>query len=210
MRDSPNLRRLTMIGLGCAVVGVALIAKNLRRTANPAEPPAGVSMPAATRVDDTRSLPDFRLDGPAGPVTLEQLKGRWTMLFFGYTQCPDVCPTTLSMLAAVFEGLQASEYPQVLFVSVDPARDTPELLSRYVPAFNPAFAGATGSEQALAPLIRHLGIVAERHPAGAAGQYTIDHTASVFLIDPETRLKAVFSPPHDTAAVLADYRKLTR
>lgn len=162
-----------------------------------------------TEVNDTMPLPDFRLRSTVGPITPADLRGRWSMVFFGYTHCPDVCPTTLGMMAEVVKQLPQAERPLVLFVSVDPARDTPELLGSFVPVFDPTFIGASGSDEQLAALTRHLGVRYDRHQAASPGGfYTVDHTVSMFLIDPQVRLKAVFSPPHQPETVLADYRRL--
>ena len=148
-------------------------------------------------------MPAFSVRTAQGELTERSLLGHWTLLFFGYTQCPDVCPGTLGMLSEALRGLGDQPPPQVLFISVDPARDTPALLAQYVPSFDPRFVGAAGSDTGLAELVRHLGVRYERHAPGAAGQYTVDHTASVFLLDPQARLKAVFSPPHEAPAVAA-------
>ncbi len=204
-------RRTLLLGAGLATLGGWLAWRSLRRVpAAPSAPdavaPARVG--AATVLNDTQELPDFRLQSPTGPLDRQWLRGHWSLVFFGYTQCPDVCPGTLGMLAEALRGLPAGQRPQVLFISVDPDRDTPELLAQYVPSFDPAFRGAAGQDEDLAALVRHLGVHYERHSPGAAGQYTVDHTASVFLIDPGVRLKALFSPPHDAAGVAASLGRL--
>lgn len=207
-------RRLWLAGLGLTAAGGWVVWRSLKRAA--ALPPAdtaagGAPMPlrSVTEVNDTTPLPDFRLRSPVGPITPADLRGRWSMVFFGYTHCPDVCPTTLGMMAEVVKQLPQAERPLVLFVSVDPARDTPELLGSFVPVFDPTFIGASGSDEQLAALTRHLGVHYDRHQAASPGGfYTVDHTVSMFLIDPQVRLKAVFSPPHQPETVLADYRRL--
>jgi protein SCO1/2 len=201
-------RRSLLLGLGggLLVAGAAVTWKSLRRPPALPEGVASPPHPGATRIDDARPLPDFRLDSPRGPLTRAWLQGRWTVLFFGYTHCPDVCPTALALMADVNRQLERSQRPQVLFVSVDPQRDTTALLAEYVPAFDPDFLGATGQDADVAPLLRHLGAQFTRHPPSASGFYTVDHTAGLFLIDPQARLKAVFTPPHDNAAVLTDLR----
>ena len=201
---SPLPRRTLLLGAGLATLGGWLAWRSLRRVpAAPSTPDAVAPsrVGAATVLNDTQELPDFRLQSPAGPLDRQWLRGRWSLVFFGYTQCPDVCPGTLGMLAEALRGLPTGQRPQVLFISVDADRDTPELLAQYVPSFDPAFRGAAGRDEDLVALVRHLGVHYERHAPGALGQYTVDHTASVFLIDPGVRLKALFSPPHDAAAV---------
>lgn len=210
---SGRLRRgLIFVGVGALLGGAALTYKASRRVGpGTAAQNAPLAAMGATLIPDPQPLPDFTLSSVQGPVTRASLRGRWHFVFFGYTQCPDVCPTGLSLMAELQRRLPAGERPGVLFVSVDPQRDTPALLGEYVPAFDPAFRGATGDEAALAPLVKHLGVLVQRHPPAQADHpmtYTVDHTASMFLIDPQARLRGVFSPPHDLEAMLADYRRL--
>jgi len=139
------------------------------------------------------------------PFTLERLKGRWTLLFFGYTHCPDVCPVTLSVLKnalALMAGAGPdAEPPQVVFVSVDPARDTLDHLAAYVSHFSPQFLGVTGAEPDLKALARQLGILYILGEPDAGGDYLVDHTAAVFLVDPRGHLVALFQAPHDAATI---------
>lgn len=210
---SSRLRRgLVFVGVGALLAGAAVTYKALRRV-GPGTPAQNAPLAAmgATLIPDPQPLPAFTLTSAQGPVTRDSLHGRWHFVFFGYTQCPDVCPTGLSLMAELQRRLPERERPGVLFVSVDPQRDTPALLGEYVPAFDPAFRGATGDEAALAPLVQHLGVRVQRHPPVQAQHpmtYTVDHTASMFLIDPQARLRGVFSPPHDLEMMLADYRRL--
>lgn len=211
--DSERRRHLALLALGLVAAGggAALLMRGLRRSGPGAPPGPEADLHGATRVHDDAPLPEFRLDSPAGIVQRNTLRGRWTFLFFGYTQCPDVCPTSLSLMAELCRRLPAAERPAVLFVSVDPLRDSPGLLAEYVPAFDPAFRGASGSDEALADLRRHLGLQYHRHAPARVDQpliYTVDHTASMFLVDPAVRLRAVFSPPHELEAMLADYRRI--
>jgi protein SCO1/2 len=176
----------------------------------PALPPSG-RLPAATVVNDTRPLPAFALHRSDGTLGNADLLGRWTLLAFGYTYCPDICPTTLATLKEVKSRLEAggTAAPQVVFVSVDPARDMPGRLAEFVRFFDPAFIGATGSDAELAAPAKHLGVYYERHDAKDKKLYVVDHSAVVYLIDPQGRLKAIFSWPHDPAAMAADYAQLT-
>lgn len=211
-RPSRLRRALVFVGVGALLGGAALTYKALRRVGpgTPAQNDALARM-GATVIADPQPLPAFMLTSAQGPVTLASLIGRWHFVFFGYTQCPDVCPTGLGLMAELQRRLPERERPGVLFVSVDPQRDTPALLGEYVPAFDPSFRGATGDEAALAPLLKDLGVMVQRNPPAQADRpmtYTVDHTASMFLIDPQARLRGVFSPPHDLETMLADYRKL--
>lgn len=154
---------------------------------------------------DPPRLSTFSLSDADGAVfDAQRLDGHWTLLFFGFTHCPDICPGTLATLKLAYARLQAQpEFAakgQVVFVSVDPARDTPATLGSYVRHFNPAFLAATGTEAALTELTRQLGILHARIQQGD-GDYTIDHTASIILIGPQRERLAVFSAPHDPASI---------
>lgn len=128
-----------------------------------------------------------------------KLDERWTLMFFGFTHCPDVCPGTLTTLKAVADRLasnpQFAAHGQVVFVSVDPERDTPEVLQRYVAHFDPFFIAATAPAAELAAFTSQLGILHARVNL-EGDEYTIDHTASIILIGPERERLAVFSAPH--------------
>jgi protein SCO1/2 len=173
--------------------------------------PASGQLPAATLVDDTRPLPAFVLHRADGTLGNTDLAGRWTLMSFGYTFCPDICPTTLATLGEVKAQLAARGLPapQVVFVSVDPARDTPARLAEFVRFFDASFVGATGSDADLAGLVKHLGMQYARHDGPDQEHYVVDHAAVVYLIDPQGRLKATFSWPHDPAAMAADYDRIT-
>jgi len=158
-----------------------------------------------------RVIADFALvDDERQPFSLENLRGKWTLMFFGFTNCPDVCPSALYDLNLVTEKLtelRGNKLPptQVVFVSVDPERDTPEKLSQYLGYFNPGFIGVTGTQEQLAPLTMQLGIAyqIEEHETGA-GQYNVYHSASFLLTDPEGRLYGVFPAPHDAGNMASD------
>jgi len=164
---------------------------------------------------DPKVLQGFALTDHRGePFGLDRLIGRWSFLFFGYTHCPDVCPTTLSMLAKVAgergaDGV-AGGRAQVVFVSVDPARDTPARLGEYVAYFDRDFLGVTGAEDALGSLTRQLGIFVSRDAPDGDGNYLVGHSAAVLLIDPEGRLVGVFQAPHDPAGIADSFRRIRR
>lgn len=139
---------------------------------------------------------------PFGP---ERWRGHWSLLYFGYTYCPDVCPTALTELAQLQKALRARNAEGDLhywMVSVDPQRDSPQRLKTYVHFFSPSFEGATGSEAELKKLMHQFGVVAMRAPGGGEDSYTIDHSSTFTLIDPEGRLIAIFTPPHDPETML--------
>jgi len=134
---------------------------------------------------------DFRLiDHTGRPRTLADFRGKVVVLFFGYTQCPDVCPTTLSQLAATMQKLGPdAARVQVLFVTVDPERDTADLLARYVPAFNASFLGLYGDATATAETAKEFKILYQKQPGPNPGGYTVDHSAGTYLFDPQGRLR---------------------
>jgi protein SCO1/2 len=131
-------------------------------------------------------------------------------MFFGYTNCPDFCPTTLTTLAAVEKRLRAAKAatPQVIFVSVDARRDTPAQLSKYVPYFDPDFVGLTAGDQpTIEALARKWGVVVAIRPA-TDGNYTVDHSGAIFVIDPAGNLAAVLTGPFTVEALQSDIQRL--
>lgn len=154
-----------------------------------------------------RPVEEFSLrDHTGARLDRSRLLGKWSLFFFGYTYCPDVCPITLQTLGRVeqhWAGREAGQIPapQVIFVSVDPQRDSLERLSEYVAFFDPAFVGATGSEAQLQILARSVGVyyakAATDSDAAEADGYLVDHSAQLYLIDPRARLRAVLDDPHD-------------
>ena len=167
----------------------------------------------ATRFPVARELAPFTLVDHNNEVFNETtLQKRWSFLFFGYTHCPDVCPTTLSVLNSVAQRLQDVDADiRFVFISVDPERDTPEKLARFVSYFNKNFIGVTGTEQQIEQFTRELGIMHMRVAAEEnATAYLVDHTASVLLIDPDGRYHAVFSPPLSAGKISDDFRKILK
>lgn len=150
------------------------------------------------------------IDQAGQPFGPEALRGRWTMVFFGFTHCPDICPATLQVLAGarqLLDDLPPEEMPAVVMISVDPGRDTPERLAEYVPFFHPEFHGVHVPAANLAELTRVFGAAYAYSPAGD-DSYTVDHTASLFLVDPQARVAAVFPTPHTAAGVASDLRRI--
>jgi protein SCO1/2 len=187
-----------------AGVGAAVIATRERA--------APLALEQATLFAEPRPLPAFALVDDSGqPFGAERLRGHWNFLFFGFLNCPDICPTTLATLAAAkaeLASLPAGERPAVLFVSVDPGRDTPALIGRYVAHFDATFTGATGSRKAIDALAAGLGVAVIIGPVAADGSYTVDHSAAIFLVDPEARIAALFGTPHDSGAIARDFRRI--
>lgn len=197
---------LLAAGMVLALGGGVVVWRSL--SAGPA--PAG-EIPRAIQAGNAQALPAFRLAGPRGEFRNADLMGRWTFMFFGYTQCPDVCPTALALMkelrAAVRLAPPAPEF-EVVFVSVDPRRDNNALLGQYLAAFDPAFVGVSGDDQALMPLIQALGATYRRHDETDLRNYTVDHSAAIHLIDPHGRPVASFPPPQQVATLAAELRRI--
>ena len=175
--------------------------------------PAVAPAPATkvvTVLPNARTLPAFELQQSDGtPLTADELKGHWTLVFLGFTHCPDVCPTTLAELAGAqkqWAALPAATRPRVLFVSADPERDTPQLVAQYAHAFHPDTLAATAPVPQLERFARSLSLVFMKVPgaSGEANDYSIDHSAALVLLDPQGKLGGVIQPPFDIKAVAAD------
>ena len=136
------------------------------------------------------------------PRTLADFKGKVVVVFFGYTHCPDVCPTTLSELAGIKKALGSeAERLQVLFITLDPERDTPELMAGFVPAFDSSFLGLWGEQAVIDKVAKDFKVFAQKVPSKDGKSYTIDHTAASFVFDPQGRIRLYVK--HDQLATLA-------
>ncbi len=167
---------------------------------------ASPQLASGTWLPRPKPLSDFRLTDTTGRAfTRGDLGGGPTLVFFGFTHCPDVCPTTLMKLAQVRKRAGLTGL-RVLFVSVDPQRDTAPLLGLYVHAFDPAFLGLTGEPGSISALAANFGVAVNRVEL-PGGEYTMDHSAVVFLLDARARIAAIFTPPFDVAALAADVRR---
>ncbi len=155
---------------------------------------------------------DFTLTSQTGdPVSLSDLRGKVVLLYFGYTFCPDVCPTTLAELKKAKAALgTAGEDLQVVMVSVDPERDTPQALGKYLAAFDPTFLGLTGSEEAILAAATPLGIYYARNEGSPATGYLVDHTTTVAAIDRDGYLRIVYPFETQGEDIAADMRYLLR
>ena len=189
------------IALAAAVAGMYL-ASSLQR-------PAPVQLESGTALPVPGPLTPFALvDTQGKPVSPEQLRGHPTLVFFGFTYCPDVCPTTLALLASVQKELDLPGL-KVALITVDPERDTPEQLGKYISSFGGEFIGLTGTPREIVKAQRSFGVAASRVEL-AGGGYTMDHSATVFLLDSQARKVAVFTPPLRAAAITRDMRKLSQ
>ncbi len=159
------------------------------------------------------TLTDFELTDQSGKAfTLAQLKGKRTLLFFGYMSCPDICPTTLTTLAQLVKKLDAYANAdlQVVFVSVDPKRDPPEKLAEYLNYFNPNFIGLGGDKEAIDKFTRQFAAGYMLEEEQKDGNYLVSHTSSIFMIDPQAKLIATFSPPHQIDTLVSLYRQIKK
>ena len=166
-----------------------------------------------TRLAPSRAIADFNLiDSQGRKFGSANLRGHWTIMFFGYTNCPDFCPTTLSTLAALEKQLRAENtavLPQVVFVSVDAKRDTPAQLAKYVPYFDPTFIGLTAADQpSIEAVAKSLGVAVVIQPADAGGNYTVDHSGAIFVLSPDGRISAILTGPFSVAALQGDFQRI--
>ncbi|CAK0754196.1 protein SCO1 [Gammaproteobacteria bacterium] len=191
-----------------AVVALLLILTMVQRDESPAPP----SVPGATLLDPPRPLAPFYLVDQHGVVIdRARLEGRWTLLFFGYTHCLDLCLATLAALAATQEQLSVteagSEEVQVIFVSIDPARDTSDAIDQYLSRFNSAFVGAVAEPEALAGLANQFGVTWRRGSNHQTGDHhPIEHNRTVFVINPEVQWYASLTPPLEAARLTETIR----
>jgi protein SCO1/2 len=174
-------------------------------------PKAPAVLATGTLLAPARPLADFSLiDNHGRSFGPAELRGHWSLMFFGYTQCPDFCPATLTTLAAVEKQLAAKavEPPQVIFVSVDAKRDTPAQLNRYVPNFDPAFVGLTAADQAGIEAIAKRWGIAVAIQFAANGDYIVNHSEAIFVIDPDGNLAAILTGPFTVDALQGDFRRI--
>lgn len=195
--DIVRLRWLLIPAAACAALAGFWLAHELDR-----ETPR---LASGTWLPQPKALADFALTDESGHAfTRAMLTAAPTLVYFGFTHCPDVCPTTLLKLAQLRRDPALTDL-RVLFVSVDPQRDTPEVLRRYVHAFDPGFHGATGAPEEIARVARNFGVAVNRVEL-PGGDYTMDHSAVLFLVA-RGGVAAVFTPPLEVPALVADLRR---
>lgn len=168
-------------------------------------PPDGMLWP------NPKQVQAFRLTDQHGkPFDLRRLDGKWSFLYFGYTHCPDVCPVTLTILNHVQTKLKKTTNAavQTVFITVDPARDSEAVLRRYLRNYNDNFIGLVGTAADIRQLSRQFGVTSSRGEKGSSGNYQVNHSASVFLVDPRRQLITVFAPPLDPEAMLARFHNI--
>jgi len=194
-----------------AVLITGGVSFTLLQQEKPLPPPPEALNPVL--LPEYREVTPFQLtDGTNQPFDLSRLEGKWSFIFFGYTHCPDICPTTLAMLRLVAKNLQQTpayyQDSQFLFVSVDPKRDKPANLKQFVSYFHPDFKTATGGKSEIDNLARQLGAVYMFDGDINGDDYIVNHSATVVLIDPKGRWVARFNPPHKASGIAEQFRRV--
>ncbi|HUO93451.1 MAG TPA: SCO family protein [Rhizomicrobium sp.] len=191
------MRRISTVLLLCALAlaaGLSIFLWRLGDTLTPAGGPAAIGGPFALT------------DQNGHPFTDRNLRGRWVLLYFGYTYCPDVCPTTLALMEAALTKLGPDAARVVpVFVTIDPARDTPAVMKTYVAQFGPRFIGLTGSPAAIAAIAHSYRVYYARHPLKGGG-YSMDHSSVIYLLDPEGRFVKAYDDESGANAIAGDLK----
>jgi protein SCO1/2 len=210
-----NPKRPWLIPLALVLVGIGFGAGLLFRQAG--QPLDGAAVPqltSGTLIAEPRPLAPFRLTDHAGSeFSQESIKGAWYLLSFGYTRCPDICPTTLALLARLADRLRQASPDSAIktaFITIDPERDTQKVLADYVTYFDPAFLGVTGDRRELEKLTRQLGVLHARvDTENSAMGYLMDHSTAIILTNPRGEFQALFSAPHEVEAMARDLTRIT-
>lgn len=189
-----------------AMLGALIVARGLLEDS--------VELKAASIYPEARQIQPFELVGADGEAFTERdLRGRLTLLFFGFTNCPDICPDTLGVLAESMDKLEAmrvEEKPEVVFISVDPQRDAGPTMQEYVDYFDPAFKAITGDDEALGAITGQVGAMFVRHSPDESGYYAVDHSGMIVMIDDQGRMIGRFPPASSADDIAADLFALTR
>jgi protein SCO1/2 len=205
-------RATLVLVVTCLAGGLGLWAsQRFHAPAAPTPPP----VKAVTLMPSPRTLPAFSLQQSDGtPLTADELGGHWTVVFIGFTHCPDICPTTLAQLASAqkqWAAIPTATRPRVLFISADPERDSPKLTGDYAHAFHSDTLAATAPIPQLEEFARSLSLVFMKAPgpSGNPDDYSIDHSAALILLDPQVRMAGVVQPPFDIKAIASDLIQLS-
>ena len=206
---NPKNRSLALVAAVIFIALLTLVAwKFLKQDSGPPQELLGVLR------FEPRQLGSLELiDHNEKLVSEDIFKGKWSFVFFGYTSCPDVCPTTLQVLKTVIGGLEKSKDDllldsQVIFVSVDPERDIVSNLYDYVGFYNRDFIGLTGSKENIDNVVRQFGAGYALEEADSSGQYLVSHSSAVFLVASDLRLVAAFSQPHIPKTIVTQYKAI--
>lgn len=197
-----------LIALIAIALGIFLASQQKPQTAANLELEKAIILPNPKQISgfELRDYNDQVFDN-------NSIKGKWSILFFGFTFCPDICPTTMNTLKQVKAQLQEQglwQHFRVVMVSVDPDRDTTEQLKKYVPFFDPEFIGTTGNEAVINRFAKELGILYIKREKQENGNYDVDHGASLILINPEGKMAGVISPPHQVKQITQDLAEIAK
>lgn len=170
-----------------------------------------IDLKNGTMLDSPRRLKDFQLTSTQGPFDRRSFRGHWSLLFFGFTHCPTICPTALGKLAAAYKLLQKQtiKLPQVVFISLDPQNDTIPIIAKYLSHFNTHFIGATGSKEEIDKLTKQLGVFYEQTNLSKDGNY-ISHSTMIFIIAPNGKWAGLMKPPYDAESIANDFMKIQK
>ena len=206
----PMNRPIILVLIAALAAGAGLALSSRLFNTKP-EVPAMPALETVTVIQTPRALKPFILESALGKISAEQLKGHWTLIFIGFSHCPDICPTTLSELALVQNQLTKAGLPnppKVLFVSVDPERDSPALLADYAAYFHKDTLTATASQAPLSAFTQDLGLVYMKVPQGDS--YTMDHSATLVLLNPAAEFAGIVRPPLKPTALARDLITLAK
>ena len=191
--------------LGFVAIFAGLYVYRLQATIEPPADVPGLLWP------DPIQITEFAItDSQNQPFDMTRVAGKWTIWYFGYTNCPDACPLAMAVMTGIDQSLGESGTPandiQFVFVSLDPARDSLEHIGKYVGFFNPGFIAATGNEETLASITRQFGVLRTLQAPDDDGNYFVDHTTALLLTDPQARFVGIFQQPHDVADITRQLR----
>ena len=195
---------LILFGVGLIIFGITAMDREPEKLKIP-DDLKGVIIDSPPAV-----MPEFSLlTNKKQTFTNENLKGKWTLLFPGYTHCPDVCPTSLRVLDKVSNAKDLPENTQFAFMTVDPGRDTPEVMNEFVNYFNEKIIGITGDKAEIDVLAEPLGVIYDYEGDVASGDYIVNHFAAVYIFDPKGRERAYILPPHDVDKVARAFKLIS-
>jgi len=210
-KHTTSKRILMVNGIAIIVLALGLGIWLSVKTHRPNQP---LALQGGTILKEPVSLKEFNLtDFNGKPFTNESLKGHWTLIFFGFINCPMICPTTLAQLNNAYKEWQQSDtgvLPKMVFISIDPDRDTPKELKAYLAKFNPAFIGVTGNKAALSHLTKNLGIMYAKIKKPNTKNYDITHSTRILVINPDGEWAAILSAPRNGNILASNMLRIQR
>ena len=199
------LGTLSAFGFGFVAIFAGLYVYRLQTTVEPPADVPGLLWPNPIQITDFAII-----DSTSEVFDLSRIEGKWTLWYFGYTNCPDACPLAMTVMTGVDKALRETGdlagNVQFAFVSLDPARDTLSHMGKYVGFFSPDFIAATGTEETLPVLIRQFGVLRTLRAPDEDGNYFVDHTTALLLTDPQARFVGIFQQPHEVEEITRQFR----